>query len=394
VSPSPEQVRAWRLRRHRLDAPAPRDALLDVAAGVCGIHAQLASSAELALWSRMEGLAPGDVDRLLWGERALVKTWAIRGTLHLLPARELGLWHAALGTYRHFLKGAWLRSFDITAEELEALIEAVGEALHDRVLTRAELADEVAAGTGSGTIAERLRESWGAYLKPASFRGRLVFGPNAGQNVRFTHPATWLGGVDAVEPDAALEEVTRRYLSAYGPAAREDLGRWWAVSPAQAGRMLERLGDDAVEVDLRDRRGHMLAADAEAAATLDPPSSVRLVPAFDPYVVGSVRTDADVLAPEDRPRVHRPQGWISAVLLAGGRVAGVWRHERRAGAVAIEIEPFADPGAEVRRQAEAEAARMAAFLGGEPDVRWVQPPGRTYTQRHGRARPTGARRRA
>ena len=381
MSPSPEQVRAWRLRRHRLDAPAPRDALLDVAADLCGIHAQLASSAELALWSRVEGLAPGDVDRLLWEERLLVKTWAIRGTLHLLPAPELGLWHAALGTYRHFLKGAWLRSFDITAEELEALIEAVGAALHDRVLTRAELADEVAAETGSGTIAERLRESWGAYLKPASFRGRLVFGPNAGQNVRFTHPATWLGGIDAVDADAALEEVTRRYLSAYGPAAREDLGRWWAASPAQAGRMLARLGDDAVEVDLGERRGHMLASDAAAAETLDAPSSVRLVPAFDPYVVGSVRTDSDVLAPEERARVHRPQGWISAVLLAGGRVAGVWRHERRGGAIAIaiaiEIEPFADPGAEVRERAEAEAARIAAFLGGEADVRWVQPAGRT-----------------
>ena len=173
MSPTADQVRAWRLRRHRLDAAAPREALLDVVAELCGIHAQLASSAELALLSRVEGLAPGDVDRVLWEKRALVKTWAIRGTLHLLPAREIGLWHAALGTYRHFLKPSWLRAFDITEQQLEDLIAAVGEALCDRVLTRAELADEVAAETGSEAFAERLRESWGAYLKPASFRGQL-----------------------------------------------------------------------------------------------------------------------------------------------------------------------------------------------------------------------------
>ena len=189
--------------------------------------------------------------------------------------------------------------------------------------------------------------------------------------MRFTHPQTWLGAGDAVGPDAAVEELTRRYLSAYGPAAREDLGRWWGVSPAQAGRMLKRLGDGAVEVDVGARRGHMLAADAQAADALEPASSVRLLPAFDPYVVGSVRTDTDVLAAEHRARVHRPQGWISAVLVVDGRIEGVWRHERRSGAVAIEIEPFADPGAAIRERAQAEAARIAAWLGGEPEVRWA-----------------------
>jgi Winged helix DNA-binding domain len=372
AAPGADQVRAWRLRRHRLDAPAPHDALLDVAAELCGIHAQLAASAELALSLRVEGLAPGDVDRLLWEERALVKTWAVRGTLHLLPARELGLWHAALGTYRHFTKPSWYRAFGITAEELEALIEAVGTALRDRVLTRAELADEVARATGSASLAERLRESWGAYLKPASFRGELVFGPSAGQNVRFTHPATWLGDLEAVDPDAALQEVARRYLSAYGPAAREDLGRWWGVSPAQAGKLIARL-DEAAEVDAGGRRGFMLAADAEAAAALDPPSSVRLLPAFDPYVVGSVRTDTDVLAEQHRARVHRPQGWISPVLLVDGRMAGVWKHERAKGRVRIDIEPFGRVPKTVRAGAEEQAAALAAYLGGEAELRWAAP---------------------
>jgi winged helix DNA-binding protein len=96
------QARAWRVARHGLDERAPRDAMLDVAAALCGVHAQLPSSAELALWARVDGLRPGDVDRALWKDRALVKTWAMRGTLHLLPAAELGRWIAALGTRERF----------------------------------------------------------------------------------------------------------------------------------------------------------------------------------------------------------------------------------------------------------------------------------------------------
>ena len=75
---------AWRLRRHHLHEPAPAAAMLEVAAAICGLHAQLMSSAELTLWARVAGLEPDAVQRALWNDRSLVKTWAMRGTLHLL----------------------------------------------------------------------------------------------------------------------------------------------------------------------------------------------------------------------------------------------------------------------------------------------------------------------
>jgi hypothetical protein len=77
------------------------------------------SSAELTLAARVEGLEPGDVGRALWEERSLVKTWAMRGTLHLLPAAELPMWQAALSTRRPWESGAWQRGFGVTLAELE-----------------------------------------------------------------------------------------------------------------------------------------------------------------------------------------------------------------------------------------------------------------------------------
>lgn len=99
-----EQVRAWRVGRHHLYPRAPREAMLAVVSRICGLHAQLLPSAELALWARVEGIEADAVERALWEERTLVKTWAMRGTLHLSPAAEFPLWQAALGTYRHYLK--------------------------------------------------------------------------------------------------------------------------------------------------------------------------------------------------------------------------------------------------------------------------------------------------
>ena len=61
-----DQVIAWRAARHHLDERVPATAMLEVVSGLCGLHAQVMSSAELTLWARVEGLEPGAVPRALW----------------------------------------------------------------------------------------------------------------------------------------------------------------------------------------------------------------------------------------------------------------------------------------------------------------------------------------
>ena len=115
------------------------------------------------------------------------------------------------------------------------------------------------------------------------------------------------------------------------------------------------------------------AARVEAIAGAAPRRCVRLLPAFDPYVIASPRDEPAVLAPERKARVHRPQGWISPVLLADGRIEGVWRHERARGRLEVCVGPFAEPPAWVREGAEAEAERLAAFFGEPLALSWERP---------------------
>ena len=351
--------------------------MLAVAKRLCGLHAQVMSSAELTVWARVEGVERGEVARALWEDRTLVKTWAMRGTLHLLASDELALWHAALGTSRQYLREeAWKNYFGITLAELDRLTEAIGEALDGQVMTRAELMEAVGRVLGSKAFGAKIGESsWGTILKPAAFTGRLCFGPSVGQRVRFTRPDTWLkraADSEAVDPAAATAEVTRRFLAAYGPATDRDLGRWWNGGVMMARRWIAALGGEAVEVDLEGERAWMLAKDArEVRGAAVGGRSVRLLPGFDQYVVAASCHAHQLLPHGDlRSRVFRPQGWISPVLLVNGRMEGTWRHEIKGSRVEVAVQPFGKVAEWVRRAASEEAERLAEFFGGALKLRW------------------------
>jgi Winged helix DNA-binding domain len=366
-------VLAWRARRQHLAARAARTAALDVIADIAGLHAQLMASAELTLWARVDGLEPDFVQRALWEDRTLVKTWAMRGTLHLLPAAELPRWVAAQDMLkpRHHL-GSWQRYYGLTREQADAMLAAIPEALDGRQLKREELAAEVGRLTGIDAVEDKLRSGFGEMLKPAAFRGDLCFAPSDGRSVRFARPDQWLGPQTAVDADDAARAVARRYLGAYGPAGQEAFARWFGMtSPAQAGRWLAGLGDEVVTVEVDGEPGWMLAEDAEEAARSSGSGAVRLLPAFDQHVVGAPRDRDAVLAAAHRGRVYRPQGWLSPVVLVDGRMAGVWSHERRGDRLAVEVAPFGPLGGDERRAVEAEAEALAAFLGGPLEIRWI-----------------------
>ncbi len=369
------RVLAWRVRRQHLQQRAPLGSLLSVVTRLCGLHAQVMSSAELTAWARVEGLDRREIQRALWDDRTLVKTWAMRGTLHLLPAKELSLWHAALGASRRYLNPAvWQKHFGITIDELDRVTAAIGAALTGRLLTREELAQEVGRLTGSAEYGVKIAQSsWGTILRPAAFTGRLCFGPSLGQRVQFTRPDTWLAAAPAlVDRHVAAAELTRRFLGAYGPATYRDLARWWGGGGglSTARQWIASLEEEVCPVDLDGTPAWMLAKHAREARDMPPIRSVRLLPGFDQYVVAA-SCHAERLLPGDlRSRVYRPQGWISPVLLVNGRMEGIWRHEIRGSRVEVGIEPFVKAPVWVRRAAGLEAERLAAFLGSTLSLVW------------------------
>jgi hypothetical protein len=354
------KVLGFRVRRHRLDRRAPAGSLVEVARELCGVHAQLAASAEIALWARVDGLERDEVREALEERRSLVKTWAMRGTLHLLAADDLPLCVAVLGPQWDDPGGAWLRGFGLTKKRYDTLLAAVPRALGARPQTREQLAEKVAELAGP-TLGKRVLEGWGSLLKPSARRGELCFGPNRGRNVTFVRPDRWLGGLPRMDGEEARRELVRRHLTTYGPATADDLGRWLGFRGAAPKRLLREVEDELVEVELEGRPAWLLASDLDALKNATSPKSARLLPAFDPYVVGFRPRDL-LVDPEHAPRIFRPQAWLSPVVLVNGRAAGIWDRERRGRRLEIRIEPFAPVGAATRRSLAAEVQRLGEFL--------------------------------
>jgi len=362
----------WRARQQYLYKRAPAGSLLKVASRLCGLHAQVMSSAELMAWARVERLGQRAVQKALWHDRTLVKTWAMRGTLHLLPSTELPMWHAALGISRRYLhEKAWQNNFGIDLAELEQITEAVATALTGCVLTREELMAEVARITGSANFGKIAGSSWGTILKPAAFSGRLCFATSVGTRVRFTNPESWLEAeLGSMPVEAATAEVTRRFLTAYGPATVRDLARWWGASMRTARQWITELGDEACTVEVEGTTAWMMVRDTCKVLDVATEHSVRLLPGFDQYVIGASAHAERLLPGVLRGLIYRPQGWVSPVLLVNGRMEGVWRHEVKGRRVEVSVQPFGKGTAWMRRAAKEEAAHLATFLGRELEFVW------------------------
>ncbi|MDX6739902.1 DNA glycosylase AlkZ-like family protein [Actinocorallia sp. A-T 12471] len=312
------RVLAWRAHRQFLTGDGPADPVA-VARRLAGVQAQVAGSAATAL--RVRGAA-APAAALEAG--SLVKTWAMRGTLHLLPRDRAAAFLTLCATVRSWEKPSWSKAFGATPADVEALTEAAREALAGGVeLTREELVEAVTARTGSAHLREALTSGWGALLKPLAWRGVLRHGPARGSKITFVAPE--LGDPPAVEDAARI--VIGDFLDAHGPASPAMFDAWLTRNNSRKAEL--RSWFAAADADLAEvavEGAPMLVRADQLDALLDGPPApkVVLLGAFDPYVLGAGTSCAALIPPERRAEVSRAAGWIAPVVLHEGRVAGTW----------------------------------------------------------------------
>jgi Winged helix DNA-binding domain len=356
-----DQVLAWRLRQQSL-VPRTDATAEQLAERLAGVQAQVASAADLAVALRQRRPEPGAIAGALEA-RTLVKTWTVRGTLHLHDAGHVAAYLSLMAAARTWEKGAWQRAFGVTPVQMAALGDAVDELLGGAALTREELTTALIEREGFGDLAVQLRSGWGAVLKPLAWTGRLCHGPSQGARVTFTSPRSWLPGWSGVpEPDDAARTVIPAYLRVHGPATPAAFDSWLTrgVSRKAALRSwFASLGDETVTVLVDGEESVLMAGDVDALAGIEPSRDVRLLAGFDQYVLGPGTGDTRILAAERRQAVSRTAGWISPVVVYRGRVAGVWELADDA----VDVQLFAESPAVPSEALEAEADHVAGCTG-------------------------------
>lgn len=365
------QVAAFRLARHHLarrDSKNPATVCRDV----CGIQAQVMSAARLALWARVPGIERSAIDTALWKDREFVKTYAMRGTLHLLATDDFPVYISAMKASRTRQSLAVMARYGVTEKEAFEARDAAVQGLRFRPMPRRELSKQVLSQIKVGRKARLWfeRASWGVF-RLAIIEGLVCHGPNQGQEATVVRVSEWLPKQRNVSERDAQRILLRRYLSAYGPATLRDFSKWAGLSAPEGKAIGELLQDECVEVEVENEKALILRNDLkqlQSSALAE--DAVRLLPNFDCFLLAHAVTDHLVHARHYK-RVYRNQGWISPVVLRNGKVIGVWSTTRRGKLWTLEVEPFERFGKSVRAKVEEEAASLGRFLGSPCEVRFA-----------------------
>jgi hypothetical protein len=363
------QVSAFRMRLHHLDVRAPRDRLSAVVGDTCGIQTQVTVLARIALWARLKGLTMGDVERALYEKRTIVKTWSMRGALHLHRSSDLPVVLGGLMATRMLLHRRWIHRAGVNEEETTPMVL---HALEDGPLTRRQLADHLSEKLGAKTKnwtdggwgVKKAGSSLAWYLvQPAMAQGLVCFGPSNGPEVTFVKVDQWLHARPRVPSEREAEDaLVRRYLHSFGPADAKDFKAWSGNHLRRIRVVLERLGDELVVVDSDGHRGFLLRKDISELESAEVDRGVvRLLPSFDPFMLGHYDR-AHLVDQAHYDRVYKDAGWLAPVVLVDGRVAGTWSYQRQPRRLRVDVRMFGAFNKETRTKVQEHARDLGRFL--------------------------------
>jgi hypothetical protein len=336
------------LRRRRIPA-------LEAVERLVALQSQVPRDPYVALWSRVGPFRAETLSDAL-EERRAVRMTLLRGTLHLVTARDaLGLRALVQPAIEGVIYGSSPLRKAVGCVDMDELLAALRGWLEERPRKRAELVKEVAA-RWPDTDADSL--GYAMYALPTvQVTPRGLWRRSGGP--AFTTMQAWLGA--SPDPAADVETLVLRYLAAFGPATPADAQYWSGVSGLT--EPFERLRPRLRIV--RDEDGRELF-DVPRTPLPDPDvrAPVRFLPEYDNVTIG--HKDRTRIVPKGIPRFTEV-GWGS--VLADGMVAARWRLVESKVESRLRVEPFRRLTREERADTREEAARLAVFLTPETEAR-------------------------
>ncbi|MFG2262107.1 winged helix DNA-binding domain-containing protein [Streptomyces sp. NPDC048720] len=323
--------------------------------GCLAVQAQDLKAAALGIRTRGSGLTEADVYRALGAERSLVRGWFMRGTLYVVPAADAGWLRELLAPQLLRRSERRYRELGLGPAELALGERVIAEALADGPLTRDELAVRM-TGAGldaSGQVPFHL-------VRRSALLGTVCFGPvRQDGSATYVLADDWLPASTGPSGADAVRKLLLGYLAAHGPATPADFATWSGLGqPAVRPVWKELLTAGRLEpCRVADLAGYALPADTPPGP--EPTGDVRLLPAYDNYLVGFKDRRLSV-EPEHERRVWPGGGQINPTIVVDGLVRGVWRRDRTR---AVTPEPFdGDPGVVPAEALARELRDIARFL--------------------------------
>jgi hypothetical protein len=246
------------------------------------------------------------------------------------------------------------------------MVAVVMDALADGPKTQQDLLARARVNAGKG-MRLWLQSAWSA-MRPAILQGLIVYAEPRGAEATFVRVDQWLPKLKTVGADEAQRELATRYLAAFGPATFRDFSKWSGLPTSATKPLFEQLGSTLERIHVEGEPAFVLRGDlAElASATID--ASPKLLPSFDTFLLAHAAKD-HLLPAQFYKRVYRNQGWLSPVVIVGGRIVAVWLLEQRAKGFTVDVRPFTALDKRVQHGIHGEAEALGQFLGARCEMR-------------------------
>ena len=267
------------LKSHFLIGKSNPEYLVGVISKVCGLNAQSAKSPYISLWNRICDLKKRELSRVLYKEKLLIKSWFMRGTVHIVPVNEFPIYHSALRNFlierlNRYIKSSGLEFFKHKEGKLE---ESIIDSLKREPLTMRELSRE----TGSllkGYSEKEQKIILKREILKLSHLGLICHERPTGpwyhfKENRFTTVENWLNGrkIDNMDEDEAKEKLLIKYLHGYEPAKIHDFAYLSGFKVNESKDILKRVQDKLEKVKIKDCKGifWVLKEDIDALVNID-----------------------------------------------------------------------------------------------------------------------------
>lgn len=315
-----------RVAAHHLD-PADQSSVLAVVESQVAMQAQ---DYRGGLWSvgvRTPDLTEADVERALLN-REIVRTWPMRGTLHLVAAADARWLPELLGPRASQSAAGRRRALGLDEAAVKTARAAWEAGLSKGCLGRPELfALMDAAGVDSG-------DQRGPHmLRYLAEQGVLCFGPHAGNQPTYALLQEWVPDARVLDRDEALAELALRYFTSHGPVTLEDFAGWGFMTKGDARAGLAAVEDrlESIEVD---------GVQYWHAGLSSTPTGVQLLPGFDEYVLGYKNRSAFLTPEIMNAVVPGGNGVFKASVLYDGQIVGLWTVKKFARRQQVQVTWF------------------------------------------------------
>ncbi len=348
------QLLAWRFASQGLAGRAD-PSTVDAAGRVAGLQAQDTGAVRLAVRARSGVPTLEAVRRDCAVPGRLVRTWLVRGTLHLVPAAD-ARWMLALLGPRNAAGGARRRAqLGLDDETCQAAVAALPDILGGQPLSRAELVDRLAR---RGVRIDATGQAPAHLVGYAAAVGVLCRGPDLDRDEPgYVLLDAWAGTGWGPAGAEAVTELARRYLTGFGPASPADFAAWSGLASGAARAAFAALGEALTPV-----APDLFVAAGSTPPPEDRPPVVRLLGAYDTYLLG-YRSREPALAAGYAKRIQAGGGVIHPAVVVDGRVVGRWRLERARSGRTVHIERFGRTLERLTDRCAEEAADLGRFLG-------------------------------